>query len=82
VDWIAFLTASSGRNQALPARLAIAIILVAFGALTGRRWLVPIAVWIAQPNIIINSWVILLAVIRLRDRQATPGPALRALELS
>jgi hypothetical protein len=66
-DWIAFLAASSDRSQALPERLAVAIVLTAFGASTGRRWLVPIAVWIAQPNIIINSWVILLAVIPLRE---------------
>ena len=73
VDWIAFLTTSSDRSQALPARLALAIVLVAFGAVTGRRWLVPIAVWLAQPNIIINSWVILLATIRLRAPIA-PAP--------
>jgi len=47
---------------------------VAIGALTGRRWLVPIAVWIAQPNVIINSWVILLATIRMRDRESRGAP--------
>ena len=56
-------------------RLVGAIVLVTIGALTGRRWLVPIAVWIAQPNVIINSWVILLATIRLRDRAPAPVPA-------
>ena len=73
-DWIAFLTASSDRSQGLPVRIAVAILLVAFGASTGRRWLVPIAVWIVQPNVIINSWVILLATVRLRSRDVPDGP--------
>ncbi len=69
IDWIAFLSRSSNENDALPLRLVAAVILVATGALTGRRWLIPIAVWMAQPNVIINSWVILLAAIRLRERE-------------
>lgn len=73
IDWISFLSRSSGQNELLPLRFAGAIVLVAIGALTGRPWLVPIAVWIGQPNVIINSWVILLAVIRLRDRVPLPG---------
>lgn len=66
-DWITFLTSSSGRSEFLAPRLAGAAALVAWGALTGRYWMVPVAVWIAQPNVIINSWVILLAIVRLRD---------------
>ena len=73
-DWIALLMTYSNRNELLPLRFAGAIVLVAIGALTGRRWLVPIAVWIAQPNVIINSWVILLATIRLREREPTGIP--------
>jgi hypothetical protein len=65
LDWYAFLTASSGMNDQLPLRFAASIVLVAFGAMTNRPWLVPIAVWFAQPNVIINSWVILLAAVRL-----------------
>jgi hypothetical protein len=67
-DWIAFLSASRNQNDQLPLRFISATMLVVFGALTGRRWLVPVAVWIAQPNVILNSWVILLAIIRLRER--------------
>ncbi|MBI3747388.1 MAG: DUF2029 domain-containing protein [Chloroflexi bacterium] len=67
MDWVAFLSASRNENDQLLMRFAAAVVLVAFGALTGRPWLVPIAVWLAQPNIILNSWVILLATIRLRD---------------
>ena len=65
---------SPGRSQLLVLRLALAVGLVAFGARTDRRWLVPVAVWISLPVIWINSWVILLAVIRLRERQAPAPP--------
>ena len=64
-DWIAFLLASPGRSELLVVRLVIGGLLVAFGAATGRRWLVPVAVWISLPVVWINSWVILLATIRL-----------------
>ncbi len=67
-DWIAFLLASPGRSQLLLVRLVLAAALVALGAATGRRWLVPVAVWISLPIVWINSWVILLAVIRLGKR--------------
>jgi hypothetical protein len=73
VDWIAFLTGSSGRSQLLVLRVTLAAAAVVFGARTDRRWLVPIAVWVAQPNIILNSWVILLAVIRLRGPRSESG---------
>jgi hypothetical protein len=64
-DWIAFLLASTGRGDALIPRIALGIVLVLFGAVTGRAWLVPVAVWIALPVVWINAWVILLASIRL-----------------
>jgi hypothetical protein len=76
-DWFAFLLASSGRSDLLVPRTVIAAGLLVFGAPTGRRWLVPVAVWMALPNVILNSWVILLAAIRLRGRDvpdaSTPG---------
>ena len=64
-DWIAFLLASTGRGDALLPRVAVGVVLIAFGAATGRAWLVPVAVWIALPVVWINAWVILLASIRL-----------------
>jgi Glycosyltransferase family 87 len=67
-DWLAFLLASPGRSQLLVPRTLIAAALVAFGAATGRRWMVPAAVWLALPIVWVNSWVILLAAIRLRGR--------------
>ena len=71
--WIAFLLDSPGRSQLLVVRLAVAAVMVAVGAMTGRRWLVPVAVWISLPVVWINSWVILLAIIRLRDGVAPVG---------
>ena len=73
-DWFAFLLASPGRSQLLVPRTVIAAVLVAFGAATGRRWLVPVAVWLALPIVWVNSWVILLAVIRLRGRDVPDAP--------
>ena len=73
-DWFAFLFASPGRSQLLVPRTVIAAVLVAFGAATGRRWLVPVAVWLALPIVWVNSWVILLAAIRLRSREVPDAP--------
>ena len=69
VDWISFLIASPGRSELLVLRLVVAGLLVAFGGMTGRRWLVPVAVWLSLPVVWINSWVILLATIRLREAE-------------
>ena len=71
IDWIRFLLASSGGSEYPVLRLALGAILVVIGAATGRRWLVPVAVLLALPVPYVNSWVILLAVIRLRDRVPT-----------
>ena len=66
-DWVRFLLSSPGRSELLLPRIALGAALVLVGAATGRRWLVPVAVFISLPVVWINSWVILLAVIRLRD---------------
>ena len=81
VDWFTFLTSSTGRGEALWLRIAAAVALVAIGAFTDRRWLVPVAVWIALPVVWIESWVILLAVIRLHPATA-PMPAVRVAATS
>ncbi|MEW6225165.1 MAG: glycosyltransferase family 87 protein [Chloroflexota bacterium] len=73
-DWIAFLLASPGRTELLLPRLALAAALVVFGARTNRPWVIPVAGWLALPVIWINSWVILLAVIRLREPRWGAGP--------
>jgi hypothetical protein len=75
-DWFDFLRANSGSSEAfLLPRIAIGAGLVAVGALTDRRWLVPVAVWFTLPHIWASSWVILLAVIRLHP---ATDPELRA----
>ena len=66
VDWFTFLTSSTGRGDQLYLRIAVGVALVVIGAVTNRRWLVPVAVWIALPVVWVESWVILLAIIRLR----------------
>jgi hypothetical protein len=72
-DWITFLRGSTGSGELLYVRLVAAAAMVVAGAVTGRPWTVPIAVWLALPVVWIESWVILLAVIRLRE----PVPAMR-----
>jgi hypothetical protein len=74
-DWYAFLRGSTGSGELLYPRIAAAAVIVVAGALTGRRWAVPIAVWLALPVVWIESWVILLAIIRLQE----PAPAMAPL---
>lgn len=73
LDWYTFLRSSTGSGELLYPRIALAAIIVAIGALTDRRWTIPIAVWLALPVVWIESWVILFAIIRLRERP-TPVP--------
>ena len=70
-DWYTFLRGSTGSGELLYPRLAAAAAIVVAGALTGRRWVIPVAVWLALPVVWIESWVILLAIIRLRE----PAPS-------
>ena len=76
-DWYAFLRASSSGGELLLPRIAAAALIVTAGALKGYRWTVPIAVWLALPVVWIESWVVLLAIIRLREPAPAPehGPA-------
>ena len=75
-DWYAFLRGSTGSGELLYVRIAVAAAIVVAGAVTGRRWTVPIAVWLALPVVWIESWVILLAIIRLREPAPALAPAL------
>ena len=72
-DWYAFLRGSTGSGELLYPRIAASALVVVAGALTGRRWTIPVAVWLALPVVWIESWVILLAIIRLRE--PVPRPA-------
>jgi glycosyl transferase family 87 len=73
-DWVTFLRGSTGSGELLYPRIAAAAAIVVAGAWTGRRWTVPIAVWLAMPVVWIESWVILLAIIRLREPVAPALP--------
>jgi hypothetical protein len=69
-EWFAFIIANRGMGEAVPLRVAVAVALVAFGGLTNRRWLVPVGVWIAFPAVYVETWVVLLAIIRIRSDAA------------
>lgn len=74
-DWIAFIIASRGQGELLWVRVLVGVALVGFGGLTDRRWLVPVGVFISLPVVWVESWVILLAIIRLRPESWTsPAP--------
>jgi hypothetical protein len=74
-DWFQILVANAGRDgtwAAVPVpfwvRVPLAVLVVAWGARTDRRWAVPVAAMIALPAVWYGSLSMLLAVIPLRDR--------------
>lgn len=68
--WVAFLADSSGTTRVrylpLPLRLVLAVLLVAWAARSGRRWLVPVAMVFAMPLWSSGVLLLLAAVPRLR----------------
>jgi hypothetical protein len=56
-------------------RLPFAIAVVVWGALTDRRWTVPVAGMLALPALWYGGLTMLLAVIALRDPSRNGGPA-------
>ena len=88
-EWIDVLRAASGAPSpafvvpiALPIRLVVAAIVVTWGALTDRRWTVPLASAIALPVLWINGFAMLIAIIPLLPRVMGPTPASRWLASS
>jgi hypothetical protein len=92
VDWIAFLTSTpEGGSVAqfqipipLLLRLPAAVVLVAWGARTNRRWTVPVAATLALPVLWVSGFAICAALAsepllrdRDRDRARTSRPANR-----
>jgi len=65
---------------ALPIRLVVAAIVVTWGALTDRRWTVPLASAIALPVLWINGFAMLIAIIPLLPRVMGTTPASRWLD--
>jgi hypothetical protein len=73
-DWLSLLVRLAGRDgtwAAVPipflVRLPCAVAVVVWGALTDRRWTVPVAGMLALPALWYGSLSMLLAVIALRD---------------
>jgi len=60
----------------------VAAIVVTWGALTDRRWTVPLASAIALPVLWINGFAMLIATIPLLPRVMGPTPASRWLDSS
>lgn len=71
-DWFAFVLAERVKGEALPLRLVLAVVIVAFAAMTNRRWLVPVGVWLALPVLWVETPVVLLAMIRLWKTPRAP----------
>lgn len=61
------------------ARLIPAVLLVGWGALTDRRWTVPVASMLALPILWVNGLAMLVAVIPLASRLVGESPASRWL---
>jgi hypothetical protein len=83
-EWVDVLRAASGAPSpafvvpiGLPIRLVVAAIVVTWGALTDRRWTVPLASAIALPVLWINGFAMLIAIIPLLPRVMGPTPASR-----
>jgi hypothetical protein len=60
----------------LPIRLALALVVVGFGARTDRHWLVPVAATIAAPALWWNVLVILVACVPLLEGRGVTKPLL------
>jgi hypothetical protein len=85
-DWINFLVSSGTTGPVennsyqwmippLVLRLAVAAVLIVWGARTDRRWVVPVSTVIAMPVLWITAPAILVAVPRLRQGRAVSPPA-------
>ncbi len=90
--WIALLVREAGRPASpgsielpLVLRLAAAALLVSYGALADRRSLVPLAAWIALPNVWLGSVSLLIAVValeRARLEEIVLGALDRLIEMA
>jgi hypothetical protein len=85
-DWVKFLTTSQGTGAGsndwysflfppLWLRLAVAALLVVWGARTDRRWVVPVATAVAMPVVWVTTPAILVAIPRLRKKPPPPPDA-------
>jgi hypothetical protein len=82
-EWVAFLTSTPEGGSvaqfqiAVPlwVRLPAALVIVVWGALTDRRWTVPLAATLALPVLWISGFAICAACLPLARRSWTDGPA-------
>ena len=80
LEWAGVLVASTDHTTGtwsaiglpLALRLPVAVVLIAWGARTGRRWAVPVGAMLALPAVWFGSLAMLLAVIPLRERAVAP----------
>lgn len=82
IEWFGLLVRLAGRDgtwAAIPipflVRLPFAICIVVWGALTDRRWTVPVAGMVALPALWYGGLTMLLAVVALRDPKHAGGSA-------
>ena len=62
-------------------RLPVALVVVAWAALTGRAWLVPVAVVLAMPVVWVNSLAVLAACVPLWRTRTADRPALLGVDM-
>ena len=82
-SWIDFLTSTPEGGSVsqfqipipLWMRIPVAAVVVAWGALTDRRWTVPLAATIALPVLWVSGFAICAACLPLATRYAKPEPA-------
>jgi hypothetical protein len=76
VEWVSFLVSSAEDSNAtlgatvMPPvlyRLPVALALVSVGALTNRRWLLPVAMVVASPVVWMGTLTMLAAIPRMRE---------------
>lgn len=77
VEWITFLASEAGRSsqtlglEILPSlvyRLPVALLLVAWGAHSDKRWVIPVGMVLASPVLWLGTFTMLAALPRLHDR--------------
>lgn len=88
-DWIGLLRHDGGtQSSVLLVRIAIAAVIVVWGARTERRWTVPLAAMLALPVVWMDSFSMLLgcvavsgsAAVRAQARVTKPQPAATAVD--
>jgi Glycosyltransferase family 87 len=86
-EWLAFLTSTpeggSVSQFQIPVplwfRLPAALVIVAWGAATDRRWAVPLAATIALPVLWVSGFAICAACLPLASRTVQPAPGVKPI---